>query len=269
MSAIRLVVPFLSLAGLAAASIGWAQDSATAKSSPGKTVEIVNPIAGRATIVLLRPSGSWVKAGEMVCELDASALDALLAEQRIATKSAEANFQNARLTREVAEIAVTEYSEGIFKQDVQTIRGEIALALSDRERAEERLKWAQDMNKKGFVSGSQLTAEKLALEKALFALEQARTKENVLVKYTKDKTLKQLKAEVEKERATELSRQATLEREKAIQDRLESHLKKYKVVSPIDGRIDYPRSIEANTIFREGETLFRVVPDTRPGDAPK
>jgi HlyD family secretion protein len=117
------------------------------------------------------------------------------------------------------------------------------------------------MNEKGYVSKSQLTSEKLALEKALFALEQAKTKENVLVKYTKDKTLKQLKAEVEKERATELSRQATLEREKAIQERLESQLKKYKVVSPIDGRIDYPRLVEANTVFREGETLFRVVPD--------
>ena len=89
------------------------------------------------------------------------------------------------------------------------------------------------------------------------------------MKYTKEKTVKELKAELEKCRADELSRQAALEREKAIQERLESQLKKYKVVSPIDGRIDYPRSVEANTVFREGETLFRVVPDTRRGEAPK
>jgi hypothetical protein len=124
MSSSRLVVPFLSLMGLATASVGLAQDSATSKTSSGKAVEVVNPIAGRTRIVLLKPSGSWVKAGDLVCELDASALDVLLAEQRITTKAAEANFQNARLTREVAEIAVTEYSEGIYKQDVQTIRGE-------------------------------------------------------------------------------------------------------------------------------------------------
>ena len=43
----------------------------------------------------------------------------------------------------MAEIAVIEYEEGIYKQDSQTVKGEIALADSDRKRAEDRLDLVQ------------------------------------------------------------------------------------------------------------------------------
>jgi hypothetical protein len=49
----------------------------------------------------------------------------------IALKFANANFEKARLTREVAEIAVVEYTEGILKQDIKTVDDEIALARAD------------------------------------------------------------------------------------------------------------------------------------------
>ena len=45
-----------------------------------------------------------------------------------------AKYENAKLTREVAEIAVVEYTEGIYKADLQTIDNEIGLAKSDLER---------------------------------------------------------------------------------------------------------------------------------------
>ena len=54
----------------------------------------------------------------------------------------QGNFGNATLTREVAEIAVVEYEEGIFKQEFATVEGEIKLAESDLSRAEDRVDWA-------------------------------------------------------------------------------------------------------------------------------
>ena len=53
--------------------------------------------------------------------------------------SAEAAFQNARLTGEVAEIAVKEYEEGIYPQDLQTIQGEIKTAEAEIKNTEVRL----------------------------------------------------------------------------------------------------------------------------------
>ena len=60
---------------------------------------------------MIMPEGTRVKKGELVCELDSAALRDQLDNQKIATKSAEADFENAKLTREVAEIAVVEYEE--------------------------------------------------------------------------------------------------------------------------------------------------------------
>jgi HlyD family secretion protein len=266
MASIRLVVSLVSLAALAAGSNLSGQDpvagagKAREQEKERQGVEVVNRVSGRARIVLLKPSGSRVKAGEMVCELDASALNDLLTNQRIATKVAEAGYQNAKLTREVAEIAVAEYEEGVFKQDLQTIKGEIALAQKDRQRAEERLEWAKKMKDKGYVSSSGVIAEELGLAKALFDVEQVTTKKAVLERYTKDKTIKQLKSEVEKCRSDELAKKATFELEKAVENRMETQLKNYRIVAPVDGRVVYTRSIEADTVFREGDTLFRIVP---------
>ena len=48
-----------------------------------------------------------------------------------------------------------------------------------------------------------MVSEELALKKGRFALEQAQSKKKVLVGYTRDKTLKELKSEVEKARSDE------------------------------------------------------------------
>ena len=71
-----------------------------------------------------------------------------------------ANHENAKLTREVAEIAVVEYVEGIFKQDLATVEGEIKLAESDLSRSEDRLDWARRMYEKGYVSLATRTSRK-------------------------------------------------------------------------------------------------------------
>ena len=73
-------------------------------------------IEGRTTIIMISPEGTPVKKGQIVCELDSACLKDQLINQKITVKSAEANYENAKLAREVAEIAVMEYSEGIYKQ---------------------------------------------------------------------------------------------------------------------------------------------------------
>jgi hypothetical protein len=131
--------------------------------------------------------------------------------RRITFLQAQAAYQNAKLTREVAEIAVTEYEQGIFKQDIETAEGQIALARSDLKRAEGRLTWSNGMRKKGYISKAQQIADDRALQRAVFALEQAEMAKLVLEKYTKDKTIKELKSEVEKARSDERAKKATLE----------------------------------------------------------
>ena len=139
----------------------------------------------------------------------------------------------------MAEIAVIEYEEGIFKQDLATVEGEIKLAESDLSRSEDRLDWAQRMYDKGYVSMAAKVSEELTLKKARFALEQAQSKKKVLVDYTKDKTIKELKSEVEKARSDELAKKATCELEMTKEKKLERQIAACNIMAPADGLVVY------------------------------
>jgi multidrug efflux pump subunit AcrA (membrane-fusion protein) len=56
-------------------------------------------VEGGTTIIKIVPEGQRVKKGDVVCELDSAALRDQLVNQRITTKSAEANYVNAKLVR--------------------------------------------------------------------------------------------------------------------------------------------------------------------------
>ena len=176
-----------------------------------KNDDVSCQVEGQTTIIMILPEGTRVKKGELVCELDSAALRDSLTNQQIATQGADAAYQQAKLTREVAEIAVKEYVEGVYLQERATIKGEIKLAESDLARAEDRVDWATRMLDKGYVSKAQQVSEDLNFQKAKFALEQAQRKMKVLEDFTKAKTIKELKSEVEKAQSDELAKQQTLE----------------------------------------------------------
>lgn len=226
------------------------------------------------TIISIVPEGKRVSKGELVCELDSAALRDQLTNQVITTKGAEAAYQNAKLTREVAEIAVIEYMEGIYKQERETAQGEIALADSDRKRAEDRLEWSSRMYDKGYISLGQNMADKLTLQRSIFSLEQAQTKLKVLEKYTFDKTVKELKSEVEKARSDELAKQSTWELEKTKEARLNRQIGFCKIYAPDDGLVVYANDpnrfggsqqpqIEEGAMVRERQKIFSLPDITR------
>lgn len=226
-------------------------------------------VEGQTTIISIVPEGTKVKKGELVCELDSAALTDQLTNQEITTRGADASYQNAKLTREVAEIAVNEYKEGIFVQELQTAKGEIALAEADKKRAEDRLDWSNQMLKKGYVSVGQNLSEKLTLDRAGFSLEQAQTKLEVLTKYTKGKTVKELESEVEKARSDELAKEATFSLEKTKESKLRRQIKNCKIVAPNDGLVVYANDpgrgmgqqtpqIEEGATVRERQKIFSL-----------
>ncbi len=161
-----------------------------------------------------------------------------LTNQQIATHSADANFKNATLAREIAEIAVVEYVEGIFKQDDATLEGTLKLAESEAARAQDALEFAKQRLAK-IKEVSKGTAAEVAVEysyedhvldaqrrepKARLAMEQEQFKLKFLREFTKPRRVKELQAEVEKLRADELAKKAVWESEKAKARRLEAQI---------------------------------------------
>jgi hypothetical protein len=152
---------------------------------------------------------------------ETSPLKARLRAQRLKTRKSKVAYDIARLSRELAEIAVAEYSEGSYAQDPATVDGEIKLADSDRIRAEDRLDWAKRMYEKGFVSKATLVSEQLNFEKAKYTLEQAQNKKSVLARYTGPKAIKALQVDVDKARNDELDKKAAWKHEEAREADLE------------------------------------------------
>jgi HlyD family secretion protein len=146
---------------------------------------------------------------------------ARLRGQQLATRKAKAFYEIAKATRELAEIGDEEYEEVNYPNELAMVEGEIKLTDSDLSRSEDRVDWAKRMFDKGYVSRATKVSEELTLKKARFALEQAQSKKKVLVDYTKGKTIKELKSEVEKARSNELAKQATWELERLKQLELE------------------------------------------------
>jgi RNA polymerase sigma factor (sigma-70 family) len=220
--------------------------------------DIYCQVEGQTTIIRIVPEGTRVKKGEIVCELDSASLRDRLVNQRITTQRAEAAYQNARLAREAAEIAVIEYAEGIFKQDLGTVRGEIASAQAAIQKAQSRLERTrrarQRMNEAQAARGGaaapadivaeleiedRIEAAELALERENSALELAKTKQAVLQQYTRGKTIKALKVALEGSRADELAKQATWDLEKSKEAKLEKQIAACTLTAPVDGLIVY------------------------------
>jgi HlyD family secretion protein len=237
---------------------------AAAPQATGPIEDVFSPAGGNNRVLYIVPEGGRVTKGQLVCLLDQGATRSSPEHQETSVRQAETAYQQAKLSREVAEIAIREYEEGTFKQQLETVDGDIALAEAELQRTRDRLEWAKKMADKKYISPGQVTNEELTLQKARFAVEQHKTHKKVLVEYTRLKTLKELRAEVEKARADELSHKATYELEKSKDGGLRRQVKNIQILSPIDGSVRLARPtrlVEEGVEVCEGQLLLRIVPE--------
>jgi multidrug resistance efflux pump len=250
-------------------------------------------VEGQATIVSIVPDGTKVAKGQLVCELDAGPFQDQLSNQVISTKGAEAAYQNARLAREVAEIALTEYKQGIYPQERASLEGEEAFRRSDlpllvawRDRIQAaRTRLGELLAAKGgdrtaaeivaeIDLDDRLRAASKAVGEAKAAVEQARLKWDVFEKYAGPKKIKELSSEIEKAKSNELARQATWSLEKVKEAKLQRAVANCKLVAPADGVVVLPNdpnrpagigsvgpAIEEGAPVRQRQRVF-TIPDT-------
>jgi hypothetical protein len=161
-------------------------------------------------------------------------LEDQLVNQQITTKGVEAAYLNARLTREVAEIAVKEYSEMTFPQDKETAEFEVRLSRDDVDVTRNSVEQSNEQLAK-IERASQGSARDLAYEfhcrdmvveslrrerTAPLAVEKAESKLRMLIEYTKPIRVHQLQADIETARLEELAKRAAFEMETAKEHRL-------------------------------------------------
>jgi HlyD family secretion protein len=223
---------------------------------------------GASTILTLIEEGTEVKKDDVLCTLDASEYEELVRTQEIKTEQADAARKTAQLNLEVGEIAVKEYREGLYKQQMQSFEGMIVLSQADKERAVDRLKWTEKMLGKGYASVATKATDQRTLDQSQFDLMSSRSDLTQFLEYGNTKTLMELTSEVEMRRYELIANTLRVTRNRdqlALYKRMVEHC---TIKAPHDGFLiyaydpskPYAGAIEEGMTVRQGQKLF-FLPD--------
>jgi multidrug efflux pump subunit AcrA (membrane-fusion protein) len=216
------------------------------------------------------PEGTYVKKGDVLCELDSSALDQEAKNQRIIVSAAESTVISSEAAVSKAEIARQEYLEGTYLTERKTILSEISIAQQNLRKAELSLQSAERLAAKGTLKPLQIEAEQYAVQNAQSTLESAEARLRVLDELTKAKMLVQLDSDIATAKAKLDSDRNTLIEEKEKLEEILGQIAVCTVKAPADGQVVYANKsgsrggsdfvVEPGAVVREQQTIF-LLPD--------
>jgi RND family efflux transporter MFP subunit len=260
---------------------------------PSRSEDHYCNVEGQTAIISLMPEGSAIKKGDFVCELDSAALRDQLTNQQIAEKQSAADYERAKLARETAQLAVSEFVEGKLPSERERLKAEIGLAQSALGRAEASLKRARDAQERlkavsaarpGSDTAVDVAAEldiadrrdtaSQTIERQKKVFELATAQLSLLEKYSAPKTTRELQIDVEQKRLEELAKKVAWQLAQSKSGKLEKMIGACAIRAASDGMLVYanelsPRSrmqptIEEGATVRERQKIFQIIDLRRP-----
>ena len=226
---------------------------------------------GNGTPILeVIPEGSIVKKGDVLCQLDSSALDQEAKTQRIVVSVAESTVISSSAAVEKAVISKQEYLEGTYLTERQVILSEISVAQQNLRKAELALQSAERLAAKGTLKPLQIEAEQFAVQNAKSTLESAQGRLKVLDDLTKQKMLVQLESDINTAKAKLESDETSLMEERDKLAEIQGQIDACNIKAPADGQVVYANKfgnrggadfvVEPGAYVREQQTIF-LLPD--------
>ena len=245
-------------------------------------VIIKNEVEGRVTILTLIPEGSQVSKGDLLIELDSSKLVDGKIDQEISVENADAAFVRARenlavvenqaqsdvdqaeLTLQFAKIDREKYLEGEYPNLLTEAKARITLAEEELQRAEETLKWSQDLFAEKYISQTQLQSDQLAASKKKLDVELAKNSLKLLEEFTYQRQLAELEsnvkqaemalertkrkasADVVQAKAELRAKESELGRQQDKLAKIEQQIGKCTIHAPADGLVIYATSAKGS-----------------------
>ena len=225
---------------------------------------------GRAgtTILKIAREGSRVKKGEFLVQLDDSELVDLEVQQKIDVAREEAALIQANKDLEAARQALKEFEGGLADQELDTLLAEVALAEETLRRARDKYKHTQVLSRKGYVTNTQLEADRFAVEKAKKDLDLAESQLKVFTDFTRSKTKTELEAEIKKQEAFKNAAEFTLQLAEQRLNFYQEQVASCRIVAPQDGQVVYANEsdrrgnssavIEEGVMIRDGQPIIRL-----------
>lgn len=206
------------------------------------------------SILEIVPEGTRVNAGDFLVKLDDSALQMEFVQQQIVCSGSESLTIEAEAAASSAVLALKEYEEGTFREQQETLQSALVVANENQRRSEEYLAYSLRLAERGYVSQVQLEADRFAVEKASKELGVAKTKLDVLEKFSKLKMQTQLKAEILTTRARLDARQKTWQLDRQRLKEIEDQIAKCVIRAPAAGQVVYAN--DSNRGKSSGEVLI-------------
>jgi multidrug resistance efflux pump len=228
--------------------------------------------AGSTRILTILPEGTLVKEGDVVCELDSSKFRDELDAQIIRWEQARSWLQQAERLLEVSRIALTEYKEGILKQDMQQIDQYIQMCETQSKLAKADLDRAQDLLKRGLFSDTQVRRNELSYQRTQVAMDEALRMKRRLLDFSAPRILRNLEAKIAAVEADLQAQRAAFEKEDQRKRRLEKAIASCTLKAPRTGVLAYVQEsngwgrtenqIREGTTVRENQPIFQI-PDPK------
>jgi HlyD family secretion protein len=259
-----------------------------------KTV-LTSKVEWRTKLTKIVPEGTFVKAGDVVAELDVSNLteeygeervDVLMAETTLGTAQQDLQLQelvnrntlaSAKLARELAEMALESYVKAEYAQQVGDLERQIAEANDALHLAQEQVRFTARLVHKDLKTPTELTEDRLTLMQAEQKHSDLIESLRVLREHTYPRTVAELQglastAETELEKQTALAKTLLIGKQMQVDvatrrlmrqqqqfDWASRMLKECQIKAPHDGQVIYvqQRSNWSDEISPGVEVRFR------------
>lgn len=256
-------------------------------------VIIKSQVPGDQTIIFLRPEGDMVEPGDLLVELDSSALLDRLTEEEIELEDAEAelvagrenlevvknqaeaDIAQAKLDFEFAKQDLAKYKEGEFAMSLKRANSKITLARAELQQTEDRLNGSDELFEKRYISETELESDQLAKQRAQMDLELALQEKELLETFTYNRQIAQLESDVEQselalERAERKARaniaqaearfsarRAEVQREQVSTKTLRTRIENCQIRAPTAGMVIYAQqgSRWDSSVLEEGVSV--------------
>jgi HlyD family secretion protein len=179
-----------------------------------KNAVLTSKVEGTTTIINIKPEGSHVNEGDLVVELDSSALVDKEVQQQIAVTTAESQLETAKgnvaiqvqqnasdiaaaeLKLKLAQLDLDNYTkdDGDFEQLQTELQSQVSLCKDKLKQSTEQADYIERLVKKGFKTQTELASSRITQQSDTINLELAENKLKLLQQVTKVRTLTELEA---------------------------------------------------------------------------
>ncbi|HEV3137194.1 MAG TPA: HlyD family efflux transporter periplasmic adaptor subunit, partial [Pirellulales bacterium] len=236
-------------------------------------VDIKCEVKGGSAILWLIKDGTEVKKDDELVRLDSSAIEDQISQQKIVYEKARATKIESEKSFEAAKIAVNEYIEGTYLQNLQDLEAKVTVAKENLESARNAYQFTEKMLRKGYVTNLQRDAQAFGVKHSELDLGVAETAKDVLKKFTREKVLVGLQSTRDSAKARMASDEEAFKLEEARLERYETQLQHCTIRAPDDGMVVYANDqqqmgrgggggqqsiVEEGAMMRERQTIIKL-----------